>query len=105
MREHDAAAAAAAAAAVASYRGKVPTESREESKRRPCPLQTSSSFFSFCFSRSSYSFLFFPALSLFLPPIELSAGSFDWCAREREGKKVWKKERDRVGERRNGTSA
>lgn len=63
--------------------GKVPTESREESKRRPCPLQTSGTSSS-CFSPGS-SRLYSDSLFLsFLSPFSEtrpSAGSFDWRMR------------------------
>lgn len=63
-------------------RGKVPTESREESKRRPCPLQTTGSSFSRCFSPGSSSLL--PLLSHPLSPAGPSAGPFDWRVRAEE---------------------
>ena len=75
-----------------THRGKVPTESREENKRRPCPLQTSSFSFFSCFSPlvfspslllstfSSLSFFFFFLRS------ELLSGSFDWRAKAEEGR-------------------
>lgn len=85
-----------------THRGKVPTESREESKRRPCPLQTSSSSFSSCFSPDSSRLrslrslsrslcLFFFCLSLLLSPTGPSSGSFDWRARADEGRGEEKK--------------
>lgn len=89
-----------------THRGKVPTESREESKRRPCPLQTSSSSFSSCFSPVSsrlcsffFSLSFFLCLSLLLSSIEPSSGSFDWRARAEEGRRGEEKERERENKR------
>lgn len=93
-----------------THRGKVPTESREESKRRPCPLQTSGSSFSSCFSPNSsrlcsffFVLSFFFCLSLLLSPIGPSSGSFDWRARagggRREEEKKRRRERDRIKEK------
>lgn len=79
-----------------THRGKVPTESREESKRRPCPLQTSGSSFSSCFSPDSSRLCSFSfCLSFPLSPIGPSSGSFDWRAENRRRKKR-RGERDRI---------
>lgn len=104
-----------------THRGKVPTESREESKRRPCPLQTSSSSFSSCFSPDSSRLrslsrslcLSFSAfLSFFLRPgprLDPLTGAQEQMKEEEKKKREIMKEKERDGRegrrKKNGTSA